>query len=301
MTLNWAKDYQPIVYQAFKAGMAMVDQSVIPTLFDVQGSTDANEYHIGVGGSSTETWDEYENLGISGFMDQERGYATTFTHLEKTAKFKLLKKHIEDRGAFRVAQESIENAGINLQLKREKDAADIFNNSFSASFTGADGVALCSNSHPQAPDNTGATYDNLATAAFSHTALKAGRVQLRGLENSFGDRLRRNGRLILHPIELTDAIDEVINAQAKPGTADNDANSTGTRRGYSALEWDELTDAANWWLIDPLWVKRHLKWYNRVLLEIMIVEEATTHVVYEFRSRYSLGWTDPRWLIGFDA
>jgi hypothetical protein len=298
MTLNWAKDYQPIVYEAFKAGMSMVENSLIPTLFDVQGSVDANEYHIGLGGSSTEVWDEYEDLGISGYMDQERGYPTTFTHTEKTARFKLLKKHIEDRGAFRVAQEALENAGLNLALKREQDAASVFNNAFSSSFVGADGVALCSDSHPQAPDNTGTTYDNLSTNAFTYEFLKDARQQLRGLVNSFGDPLMRRGRLILHPIDLSETVDEVINAQARPGTADNDANAA---RGYTALEWDFLSAANNWFLIDPTWGPRSLKWYNRVLLENMIVEEATTHVVYEFRSRYSYGWTDPRWLIGHNV
>ena len=297
MTLTWAIDYKPIVYQAFKTGMDMVE-SRIPTLFDVQGSVDASEYHIGLGGSSTAVWDEYETLGTTGLMDQERGYATTFTHSEKTARFSLLKKHIEDRGAWNVAQESLENAGINLQLKREEDAASVFNNAFSSSYTGADGVSLCNASHPQSPDNTGDTYDNTGTSAFSYAALKQTRKDMRNWDDSFDNPMMRRGRFILHPIDLSETVDEVLNASGKPGTADNDANAA---RGYSAMDWDFLSDANNWFLIDPLWMKRSLKWYNRVMLEVMIVEEATTHVVYEFRSRYSYGWIDPRWIFGHEV
>ncbi len=294
MTLTQAETYTPVVWQAFKTGMDMIE-SKISLLFNVQGSTNAKEYHVGLGGSSTEVWDEFGRSGITGYMDQEIGWPTTLTPGEKTARFSLRRSDIEDPGAFNVVTESLENAGMNLQIKKEQDAASVFNNAFSGSFLGADGVALCSDSHPQAPDNTGATYDNLSTAQFNYTNLTASRTQLRNLEDSFETPLMRRGTLILHPIDLTKVVDEVLFATGKPGTADNDGSSA---RGFQAEEWDFLSDADNWFLIDPTWIKRSLKWYNRVMLQVMVVAETTTHIEYEFRSKYSYGWVDPRWLIG---
>ena len=105
----------------------------------------------------------------------------------------------------------------------------------------------------------------------------------------------RNGTLVLHPIQLDKVVKEVIGASGKPGGADNDANAVS---GYSNLSWDYLTDDESWFLIDPIWAKQSLFWFDRVPLYNEIVERATTHVVYEFRMRYSYGFIDPRFVYG---
>jgi hypothetical protein len=45
-------------------------------------------------------------------------------------------------------------------------------------------------------------------------------------------------------------------------------------------------------------MKRYLRWYNRVPLETRVVEQTSTHVIYEFYMRYSFGWVDPRFVYG---
>jgi len=295
MTIAWAEDYQPVVYNLFMMGVDMVP-SLIPAVYNVQNSNSAFEYFLGLEGTDVEGWNVYKETGSTAYADFDRGFPKTFQHYNYTRKFKLLQDYIEDGTLNGAATTAIRGMGISAAQKRETDAASVFNYAFTASapYLGPDGVALCSATHDYSASN-GAHYDNTGTEAFSYAALKNARQNLRDLADGVGNPLMRNGTLILHPIELIDEVDEVVNASGKPGTANNDANAA---RGFTSLAWDFLTDAESWFLLDPIWTKQSLFWFNRVALYNEIVERATTHVVYEFRMRYSYGFIDPRFVYG---
>jgi hypothetical protein len=294
MALTWASDFAPVVYEFFKTGVDMVP-SLIPTLYNVQGSMDAKEYRKGVGGTSTVVWDEYNLTGQTGHADIDPGYATTFEHSNYTARFSVKRNDINDRGGISVVQTGLQEMGISAAQKRETDAASTFVNAFDSDFTGADGVSLCNASHPQGPNDTGTTYSNTGTAAFNYTNVKAARQAMRNFVDQQGNPLFRNATLGLVPIELNDEVLEITTLQGKPGTANNDANAI---VGFEFRQWDYLTDANDWWLLDPIWMRQHLQWFDRAPLTMMIVDETTTDVTYEFHMRYSYGWTDPRFVYG---
>jgi hypothetical protein len=274
--------------------------SVIPALYNVQTSNSAFEYFLGLEGTDVEGWNVYKDTGISAYADFDRGFPKTFQHFNYTRKFKLLQDYIEDGTLNNAAAVALRGMGISAAQKRETDAASTFIYAFTASapYLGPDAVALCSATHPFSASNA-ATYDNTGTEAFSYQALTNARQNLRNLADGVGNPLMRNGTLVLHPIELQKPVDEVLGASGKPGTGDNDGSSA---RGFTGLAWDFLTNATDWWLIDPVWAKQSLFWFNRVPLGApMIVEQATTHVVYEFRMRYSWGFIDPRFVYGNDV
>ena len=290
---TWAKNYQPVVYEWFLEGMNSVP-SMIPMLFDVQTSSKLYEYSIGVGGVPVEHWDGYRLDGITRNVDVDRGYAKTFTNTEYTVRYALKKLYIQT-DQLGVIQQGLNSIGVSAQQKRETDAASVFNNAFSSSFTGPDGVSLCNASHPVGPDNTGTTRDNTGTDAFSYQAIKDARVALRALNDGQGNPYMINATRALIPIELEPQAAELFNALAKPGTANNDANAI-SQLGYAS--WDWLTDTNNWFLYDPIRIKQMLKWYNFSDLEVMIIEETTTDIVYEFKMVYSYGWRHWSFLFG---
>jgi hypothetical protein len=298
MTISWAEDYQPVVYNLFMMGVDMVP-SLIPALYNVQTSNSAFEYFLGLEGTDVEGWNAYKTSGETAYADFDRGFPKTFQHFNYTRNFKLLQDYIEDGTLNGAAQMAIRGLGISAAQKRETDAASTFVGAFTASapYLGPDGVALCSASHPYSRSNAD-VYDNTGTESFSYTALTNAREELRDLKDGVGNPLMRNGTLILHPIELQKEVDEVLFATGKPGTANNDGTSA---RGFTALAWDFLTNAKDWWLIDPVWAKQSLFWFNRVNLYNQIVEVETTHVVYQFRMRYSWGFIDPRFVYGNDV
>lgn len=287
MTTNWGKDYQPVVYQYFVEGMQSVP-SVIPQLFDVQTSRKLYERSIGVGSVPVEQWDQYRKQGKTGYVDLDRGYPTTFTNTEYTVRY-ALKKILIETDELGVIQQGVNEIGVSAQNKKEVDAASVFNNAFtnSAPYLGPDGVALCYASHPVGPDNTGTTRDNVGAESFSYEAMKNARMNLRGLTDGNGNPFLINGKLALIPIELEDQAMEIFGATLKPGTVLNDASAL---RNFNYLAWDWLTDAESWFMVDPLRIKQMLKWYNYSDLQVMVVEETTTDIVYEFKMVYSYGW-----------
>ena len=81
-----------------------------------------------------------------------------------------------------------------------------------------------------------------------------------------------------------------------PTNANNTINPQAGR--YQVVPWHHLSDANNWFVIDSVWMRESLRWYDRVPLEIRLIDETTTEAVYEAYMRYSFGWDDWRWVYG---
>ena len=79
MSLSWAEDFQPVVYNFFMAGMEMVP-SLIPALYTVRDSDKADEYLLGLEGTDTEGWEVYSNTGQTAYADFDRSFPKTFHH-----------------------------------------------------------------------------------------------------------------------------------------------------------------------------------------------------------------------------
>lgn len=283
--LTYAKDYQPIVYDWFMQGVDAVP-SLINELYDVQTTTDLSTYSLAVGGIPVELWDQYRQNGTAAAVEPDKGYSKTFTLVEYPVRLPIKKLYMQtDKTG--LIREAVQEVAISAAQKRETDAASVFNKSFTSTVTGPDGVCLCNASHPAGPDNTGTTFDNTGTEAFSYTAMKNARKNMRAWTDGQGNPLMAMGRIALLPIELEDQALEIFGANGKPGTANNDGSAV-RQMGYRA--WDYLTDAESWWLLDPVRSKRFLKWYNFGGYETMVVEETTTDIVYEFKMTYVYGW-----------
>lgn len=294
--LTYAQNYQPIVYEWFMQSVESVP-SLRTELYDVQTTTDLNSYSLGVGGMPVEQWDVYKNTGRAGYVEPERGYPKTFTLVEYPVRLPIKKLYLQTDKTGLVRQ-AVQDVAISAAQKMDNDAASVFNNAFSSSFTGPDSVSLCNASHPWGPDNTGTTRDNTGTSAFSYTQVKADRLTMRQWNDGQGNSLNVRGRLALLPITLEDTALETFPATGKPGTANNDANAL---QGFDYRIWDALdTTNNNWFLLDPIRMRQYLKWYNFGGFETMVVEETTTDIVYEFKMTYVYGWRHWSFVYGND-
>jgi len=180
---------------------------------------------------------------------------------------------------------------------REEHAANLFNNAFSSG-TGGDGVVLCSDSHPYAPDNA-TTQSNAGGTALGYDSIIATRKLMRAYTDDRGKLMPINPDTILVPPELEDTASNLWLAQGKPGVADNDINyvSRITRR---VIVWDYLTDSNNWFMIDSVMAKQFLMWFDAVPMEIAMDPTSNFDLEARWRlyMRYSLGWSDWRWVYG---
>lgn len=294
---QWAQLLEPGLRAIFyKQYDALAAPSRIPMLFNIQSSSKAQEHDLGIGGFGS--WGEYK--GVIEYEDNEQGFKTTYTPKEFVRAFKVERKLVDD-DLYNVINKKPEGMAMSAFLTREEHAASVFNNAFSSSYVGGDSVALCG-SHPYSPSNA-STQSNSGTTALSYNAVVATRKLMRAYQNDRGKLIPVNPSLILVPPELEDtANDIVMTATGKPGTADN-SNNFLRDVGIRYMVWDYLTDANNWFLIDPMLGKRFLNWFDRVPLEFAMDPTSDFSLEARFRGymRYSYGWSDWVWIYGHNV
>jgi len=140
-------------------------------------------------------------------------------------------------------------------IAEKKTSAKLYNGFTTAC---ADGQYLFANSHPKNPEETGTTYDNLLSGAFSHDNLELAEKQIS--DNYFDlDGMPITPPevpILLYAPALRGVVQRVLNdrAELRPGTEHNDINiHKGT---YQAVEWTYLSaklggsDTA-WYIIYP--------------------------------------------------
>jgi phage major head subunit gpT-like protein len=299
---QWAELLEPGIRATFEIQRtALAAASRIPALFNVMGSTKAEEHFLALGGF--EDWHEYE--GAIEYDRHSQGYKTTLTHKEYVQGFSIERKLVDD-DQYNVISSRPRGLALSAMRTREKHAASVFNNAFSSSYTGGDAVALCSASHPYSPDNA-SLQSNTGTTALSYATVVSTREAMRAYVDDRGQIVSVNPDLILIPPELEGTANEIVNTMRgtntqQPGVADYSASLV-QEHGIRYLVWDYLTDANNWFLIDSQLAKMYLLWLDRVGLEFEMDPTSDFRLEARFRGymRYSYGWSDYRFVYGHNV
>lgn len=292
---NWSDAVDPIVRKWFEQGYSR-RPSMIDMLFNVQGSAREYEQASSIGAVGIDGWDMYEQAGAVAQADFDQGYKKTYTHREYPLEIQVKRKFLDDNNVRAITDMSM-RIGDSAALKRETDAASVFNNAFSASYLGADGVALCSNSHPYSPKKSGTTQDNNFALALTKDNVKAIREAMMAFTDDNGNKVAVTPNVLLVPPVLEDEALEITRSVLDPDSANNTINPQAGR--FSVLTWHYLTDSNAWFMIDSSLMKLSLDWFNRVPLNITPkVEDKTIQATWIAYMRYSFGWSDWRWIAG---
>lgn len=300
---RWAQLLEPGLRSIFELqATALAAPSRIPLLFSVQDSTKAAEHDLGVGGFGD--WHEYE--GAIEYDDNEQGYKTTYTHKEFAEGF-VVERALVDDDQYNIINARPRGLATAAIRTREKHAASVFNNAFSTTYLGGDGIALCESAgHPYSPGNA-STQTNEGSTALSYDAVVETRRIMREYKDDRGELVPINPNLILIPAELENTANEIVNTMRgpntqQPSTADF-AASLVQQHGINFLVWDYLTDANNWFLLDTVLAKQYLKWFDRVPLEFAADPTSDFNLIAKFRGymRYSYGWSDWRFVYGHNV
>lgn len=293
----WADALDPIV--RFKFDLAFSRRaSLIPALFNVQGSVRAYEQVSGVGAVGIDAWNTYAQSGVVGKADFDQGYKTTYTHVEYALEIAVERKTVDDAN-FPQAFRLVDRAGDSASLKREVDAASIFNNAFTdtAPYAGADAVGLCSTAHPNSPQKTGATQSNEGTYSLTRDNVATVREAMMAFTDDNGNKMGVTPNAILVPPALEDEGLVIAKTLQKPGSGDNDINPQAGR--FDVIPWHYLTDSNAWFMLDTSLMKQCLDWFNRQPLSVTPkVEDKTLVATWIAYMRYSLGWSDWRFVYG---
>lgn len=292
---QWADALDPIVREWFESGFSR-RTPLAPSLFNVLGSQRAYEEISGVGAIGIDMWEQWEQSGKIGVASFDQQYKTTFTHREFAVEIPIRRSLLEDN-MINLAGITFQNMGDSAAVKREVDAASIFNNAFSNSYLGADGVRLCSDSHPNSPAKAGSTQDNNGTLDLTKANVATVREAMMAYTDDTGNKVAVTPDMLLVPPSLEDEAIEITASALDPVTANNTVNPQFGR--FRVVTWHYLTDSNAWFMIDSNLMKRSLFWFNRVPVSIVPkVEDKTLVANWIARMRYSFGWADWRWVYG---
>jgi len=294
---QWAYALDPTIAKWFEQGYNR-RPSLREALFNVQMSLSNDEEVAGVGAIGLDAWETYEMAGEVGSADFDQGYKKTYTHKEYPVEVTIKRKLWDDNKhaqIFRIA----ERIGDSAQLKREIDAASVFNNAFtdSAPYDGADAVGLCSDAHPFSPHKTGDTQANEGTYTLNKDNVGAVREAMMAFTDDNGNIAGVTPNLLLVPPELEDEALVIVGSLLDPESANNAINPQSQR--FSVLTWHYLSDSNAWFMVDSALMGMALDWWDRSPLTILPkVEDKTIQATWIAYMRYSYGWSDWRFVYG---
>jgi hypothetical protein len=204
-------------------------------------------------------WDEVAEDSDTGLDHFIIGYEGTITPV-KYRKYFYVTFEANDQmeyAALKSQSFKAEALGRGGMATIDKLCADILIDGFSTAC--ADGQYLFSNSHPKNPEETGTTYDNLLSGAFSHDNLEAAEKQV-SAEFFDMDGLPMAAYagkpIIVHGSALRGPVKRVLSDRAneQPDTTTRNINVYAGK--YDSLEWPMLDAAMGgsdtaWFIIYP--------------------------------------------------
>jgi len=290
---QWAEALTPGIREWFSIGYAN-RPTLMGQLFNVLPSGSDSEYYHSFGSVSPDAWGDFQNTGKVASVGFDKGYKTTFTHDEFIVELPVRKTLIEDNKYAAIADYAGQ-IGDSAALKRELDAASVFNNADAATPVGGDGVGLANANHPASPTKSAVVQDNISALALSATNVEAVRQIMLGVTDDTNNIAGVMPNLLLVPTALENDAKIITQTPNVVGKADNDINPQLGRFTY--LVWPYLTSSTAWFMIDSIKMKQSLIWFDRIPLSITRkVQDETIFATWIARMRYSYGWRDWRWV-----
>lgn len=247
----WTTDALPWLEEVIDQGRKVRPEE-FQAFFKMQTTDNSHKTFTSTGtlGTFVET---DENANVT-FDSPNQGFDKTMTPLQYSLAFDV-SRIARDDDKWSVINSLASHLGRSFSETRNILAADIFNNGFSNSFTGADGVELFSSLHLQ--DGSSTTFRNeLATTAdLSISTLQTALIDFRNFRDGRNKRLNlRPNQLIVAPAGEFNAR-EILQSDLRSDNGNNAINAI-TRAelsltGNSIKVWNYLTDDDAWFLQAP--------------------------------------------------
>ena len=265
-------------------------------IYDTETSDRAFEEEVmlsGFGNAQTKS----EGAGVS-FDSANEAYTARYTHETIALAFALTEEAIEDNLYDRLGARYTKALARSMAHTKQGKAAATLNNACSSSFTGGDGVELCSTAHPLSGGGTFANEPSVA-ADLNETSLEDALISISTFVDERNMIIALRGMKLIIPPQLQFIADRLLESTLRPGTADNDVNATRNMGmipdGYTVNHF--LTDT------DAFFIKTDspngFKLFERSpLATSMEADFDTGNMRFKARERYSFGFSDPRCVFG---
>ena len=285
-----------------KAEADFAKNSLKSTLYNVKTSKHYSESIGAMNGIG----DFVAQSGEVPYDDFEEGNTKTFTHQEFQKGISIERKLRDDS---RIVDMQNRSSDIVDSANRtmEKFVHAPFANSGSTTFTlaggtfsnvGADGKSMINATHV-ASTSKGSNQSNLVSTAVGIAGLKEVEEKFVGFETDIGEPANVFPDTIFAPFALKDTIYKMIETENEVGTANNDKNPYSQKYNVIISKWlDYLGLTTMAFIIDSVYMKKCLFWLDRIPLEIRSEKDFNTqNWNIAGYMRYSLGFTDWRWVV----
>jgi|TARA_A100001391_G_scaffold101743_1_gene67606 hypothetical protein len=232
------------------------------------------------------------------FDQATESFTARYTHETIAMAFAITEEAIEDNLYDRLAGRYTRALARSMANTKQVKSANVLNNAFNSSFTGGDGVELCSTSHPLA--SGGVLSNTLSTAAdLSETSLEQSLIDIAAFIDERGLKIALQGVKLIIPKELQFTAERIMKSPQRVGTADNDINALANMgmipQGYRVNHY--LTDTDAFFIMTD--APNGLKMFVRSPIKTAIEGDFDTgNVRFKARERYSFGFSDPRGIFG---
>lgn len=261
-------------------------------IFDVETSRKAFEedvLSVGLGAAPVKA----EGGGVS-FDSGYDTYVARYQHETIALAFAITEEAIEDGLYGDLGKRYAKALARSLQHTKEVKGANIFNNGFSSSFPGGDGVELFSTVHPM---GGGGTQQNELTtpADFAEASLEEALIIVQNWDDDRGIPVAASAQRLIIPTDTQFIAERILMSDYRPGTGDNDINAMkamGSFPGGFSVNV-RLTDTDAWFIKTD--VPDGLKMIVRKRISGGVEGDFESgNMRYKKRERYSFGWSDWR-------
>ena len=301
-----AKELLPGLNAIFGLEYGMVDDELAP-LYEVENSEKAFEEEV-LFTMFGEAPVKAEGAAVQ-YDSAQESYASRYTHETVALAFAVTEEAMEDNLYDTFAKVRAKGLARAMGSTKQVKAANTFNNAFSASYLGGDGVALISDSHPTIGD--GNQSNKIGTAAISMTTLETAITNISKIKDDRGIMVAASAKSVHIPSDLAMETDMLLHSAglpngtlAYPGStyAPNDLNpipNMGLLPGGFFVN-RRFTDADNWFVNTD--VPNGSKMFVRMALATKMEPDFDTgNLRYKARERYSFGWSDWRQWFGAEV
>jgi hypothetical protein len=232
------------------------------------------------------------------YDNAQEAWTARYNHETIALGFSLTEEAIEDNLYDSLSARYTKGLARAMAYTKQVKAAATLNNGFSAAYTGGDGVALFSASHPLVNGGTNANTPS-TQADLNETSLENAVIQIAAWTDERGLLIAAKPKKLVVPPALQFVATRLLETELRVGTNNNDINAIknngSVSEGYTINHF--LTDTNAWFLTTD--VPNGLKHFVRTpLSNSMDGDFDTGNVRYKSRERYSFGWSDPLGIYG---
>jgi len=301
-----AKELLPGLNAIFGLEYGMVDDELAP-LYETENSDKAFEEEV-LFTMFGEAPVKAEGAAVQ-YDSAQESYASRYTHETIALAFAVTEEAMEDNLYDTFAKVRAKGLARAMGSTKQVKAANTFNNAFSGSYLGGDGVALISDSHPTVGD--GNQSNKIGTAAISMTTLETAITNISKIKDDRGIMVAASAQSVHIPPDLAMETDMLLHSAglpngtlAYPGStyAPNDLNPIPNMgllpKGFFVNR--RFTDSDNWFIKTD--VPNGSKMFVRMALATKMEPDFDTgNLRYKARERYSFGWSDWRQWFGAEV